>query len=193
MALGEDVKPDYRALPRATYTDPEAASVGLTLEQATERGLDAFEKTADFTRTAKGYSVEAETGHVTIVVDRASHELVGAAAPTPRRPSLGVVAIKARISIECWPTRSTPSPRPRGSQRPVQGRLAQTRRDLACRLTGRRPPVRRSAHIATSRGSARSSGLVTTSPSGDERRVSRSAARSRRGGRDHHDISPLPG
>ena len=28
MALGDDVEPDYRALPRATYTDPEAASSG---------------------------------------------------------------------------------------------------------------------------------------------------------------------
>jgi hypothetical protein len=28
MALGEWVKPDYRALPRSTYTDPEASSVG---------------------------------------------------------------------------------------------------------------------------------------------------------------------
>ena len=31
MALGEKVMPDYRALPRATYTDPEAAFVGVTL------------------------------------------------------------------------------------------------------------------------------------------------------------------
>ena len=34
MALGDDVKPDYRALPRATYTDPELASVGVTLDEA---------------------------------------------------------------------------------------------------------------------------------------------------------------
>ena len=37
MALGEAIVPDYRALPRATYMDPEAASVGLTLDQARER------------------------------------------------------------------------------------------------------------------------------------------------------------
>ncbi|HEX7473607.1 MAG TPA: FAD-dependent oxidoreductase, partial [Candidatus Limnocylindrales bacterium] len=51
MALGEAIVPDYRALPRATYTDPEAASVGVTLDQALSAGLDAFECVADFTKT----------------------------------------------------------------------------------------------------------------------------------------------
>jgi len=103
MALGEEATPDYRALPRATYTDPEAAFVGLTLEQARERGLDAFEVVADFPRTAKGYSVEAETGHVTIVVDRSSHELVGAAMACPDASAAiheCVLAIKARVRVE---------------------------------------------------------------------------------------------
>lgn len=102
MALGETVTPDYRALPRATYTDPEAASVGLTLEQAQEAGLDAFELVADFPRTSKGYSVEAETGHVTIVVDRATGELVGAAMACPDASAAiheCVLAIKARVPI----------------------------------------------------------------------------------------------
>ena len=71
MALGEAVMPDYRALPRATYTEPEAASVGLTLQEALDRGLDAFELVADFAKSTRGYAVEATIGHVTIVVDRA--------------------------------------------------------------------------------------------------------------------------
>jgi pyruvate/2-oxoglutarate dehydrogenase complex dihydrolipoamide dehydrogenase (E3) component len=103
MALGDDVRPDYRALPRATYTDPEAAFVGLTLEQARDRGVDAFELVADFPGTAKGYSVEAETGHVTIVVDRASRELIGAAMATPDASAAiheCVLAIKARVPID---------------------------------------------------------------------------------------------
>ena len=53
MALGEDVTPDYRALPRATYTDPEAAFVGMSLEQARAAGLDAFELVADFPKTRR--------------------------------------------------------------------------------------------------------------------------------------------
>jgi pyruvate/2-oxoglutarate dehydrogenase complex dihydrolipoamide dehydrogenase (E3) component len=76
IALGEDVKPDFRALPRAIYTDPEAASVGLLVEQATEGGIDAEELTSDLASTAKGETAEAE-GHVTIVVDRGKSTLAG--------------------------------------------------------------------------------------------------------------------
>ena len=103
MALGEAIQPDYRALPRATYTDPEAASVGLTLDQALSAGRDAFECTVDFPKTAKGYSVEATIGHVTIVVDRKTHELIGAAMACPDASAAiheCVLAIKARVKVE---------------------------------------------------------------------------------------------
>lgn len=103
MALGENVAPDYRALPRATYMEPEAASVGLTLDQALAAGLDAFENVAAFPQTAKGYSVEAETGHVTIVVDRATRELVGAAMACPDASAAiheCVLAIRARVPVD---------------------------------------------------------------------------------------------
>ena len=103
MACGQTVAPDYRALPRATYPDPEAAFVGLSLEQATAAGIDAFELVADFPKTAKGYSVEAATGHVTIVVDRATRELVGAAMATPDASAAiheCVLAIRAHVPVE---------------------------------------------------------------------------------------------
>jgi pyruvate/2-oxoglutarate dehydrogenase complex dihydrolipoamide dehydrogenase (E3) component len=92
-----------RALPRATYTDPELAFVGFSLEQAQAQGRDAFELVADFPTTAKGYSVEATFGHVTVVVDRESHELLGAAMAAPDASAAiheCVVAIKARLPIE---------------------------------------------------------------------------------------------
>jgi dihydrolipoamide dehydrogenase len=103
MALGDPVTPDYRALPRATYTDPELAFVGVTLEDARQAGHDAFEVVADFATTAKGYSVEAAFGHVTIVVDRTSHELLGAALATPDASAAlheCVLAIQARVKVE---------------------------------------------------------------------------------------------
>jgi dihydrolipoamide dehydrogenase len=103
MALGDDVAPDYRALPRATYMDPEAASVGLTPDQAATAGLDAFELVADFATSARGYGVEATLGHVAILVDRASRTLIGTAMACPDASAAiheCVLAIKARIPIE---------------------------------------------------------------------------------------------
>jgi len=102
MALGDAVTPDYRALPRVMYTDPEAAFVGLSLEGARDAGLDAFELVADFATSAKGFSVEADLGHVTIVVDRARGELVGAAMACPDASAAiheCVLAIRARTPV----------------------------------------------------------------------------------------------
>ncbi len=77
IALGEDYAPFFDAIPRATYTDPETASVGLLLEQARERGIDAAEYSVDIATSSKGYTTETG-GHVTIVVDRDRRRLVGA-------------------------------------------------------------------------------------------------------------------
>ena len=77
VALGDDYRPFLDAIPRATYTDPETASVGLLVEQAKERGIDAAEYTVDIGTSSKGYTAQAQ-GHVTIVVDRATRRLVGA-------------------------------------------------------------------------------------------------------------------
>jgi pyruvate/2-oxoglutarate dehydrogenase complex dihydrolipoamide dehydrogenase (E3) component len=103
MALGDAVTPDYRALPRATYTDPEAAFVGHSLEGAQAAGIDAFELVSDFPHTSRGYSVEATTGHVTIVVDRATRQLAGAAMACPDASAAiheCVLAIKARVTVD---------------------------------------------------------------------------------------------
>ncbi len=102
IALGDDVRPDYRAIPRAVYTDPEAAGVGLRLDQALEEGLDAFEKTADLATTAKGYVAEA-SGHASIVVDRTSRTLVGAFIAGPGASEaihLAVLAVKTRTPLD---------------------------------------------------------------------------------------------
>jgi pyruvate/2-oxoglutarate dehydrogenase complex dihydrolipoamide dehydrogenase (E3) component len=102
MALGDAVTPDYRALPRATYTDPEAASVGLTLDQAKAAGIDAVEFVADFATSSRGYALEETIGHVTVTFDRATGQLVGAAIAAPDASAAiheCVIAIRARVPI----------------------------------------------------------------------------------------------
>ena len=130
MALGEPITPDYRALPRATYTDPEASSVGRTLDEALEAGLDAFELVADYATSTKGYAIEAKFGHVTIVVDRASRELVGAAMACPDASAAiheCVVAIKAHVTVDVLAetTHAFPS-----TSRIFNGLFADARREL---------------------------------------------------------------
>jgi dihydrolipoamide dehydrogenase len=101
IARGDDVRPDYRAIPRALYTDPEVASVGLLLEQALEAGYDAYEATADLAYTAKGYTAEA-AGHITIVIDRQSRTVLGVFVAAPAASELiheAVLAVKLRIPL----------------------------------------------------------------------------------------------
>jgi dihydrolipoamide dehydrogenase len=78
IALGDDVTVDFSATPRVVYTHPETAAVGLRLDQAQERGIDAFEETTGFPKSTKGYLVEASSGHLAIVVDRKRKTLIGA-------------------------------------------------------------------------------------------------------------------
>jgi pyruvate/2-oxoglutarate dehydrogenase complex dihydrolipoamide dehydrogenase (E3) component len=102
MALGEDVAPDYRAIPRAVFVEPEIASVGIDVERARAAGIDAFELVADFARTARGYELEATFGHLAIIVDQATGQLVGASIVAPdasaamHEPTL---AIQARVPM----------------------------------------------------------------------------------------------
>jgi len=102
IARGEDVRPDYTAIPRAIYTEPETAGVGMLLEEARKQGLDVFEEWTDLEKSAKGYVTES-FGHATVVVDRASRRLVGAFIAGPGAAEAiheAVLAIKAGITID---------------------------------------------------------------------------------------------
>lgn len=131
MALGDAVTPDYRALPRATYTDPEAAFVGVSLEQAIEGGVDAVEFVADFGTSTRGYGVQAKRGHVTIVVDRSSRTLVGAAMACPDASAAiheCVLAIRARVPLDILADTIHAFP---STSRILNGLFADARRALA--------------------------------------------------------------
>ncbi len=130
MALGETVTPDYRALPRATYTDPEAAFVGVTVDQARGQGVDAVEFVADFATSARGYGVQATLGHVTIVLDRSSRTLIGAAMACPDASAAiheCVLAIQARVPVETLAATIHAFP---STSRILNGLFADARRSL---------------------------------------------------------------
>jgi pyruvate/2-oxoglutarate dehydrogenase complex dihydrolipoamide dehydrogenase (E3) component len=131
MALGDDLAPDYRALVRASYTDPEAAFAGVSLEQARAAGIDAAEFVADFATSARGYSVMARRGHVTVVFDRATQTMVGAAMACPDASAAiheCVLAIRARVPVDVLADTIHAFP---STSRILNGLFADARRALA--------------------------------------------------------------
>ena len=102
-AAGRADKADLGVVPKVTFTDPEAAAVGLTLEEAQAQGVDAFEISRDFAKTGKGQTIEGARGHLTAVVDRERKRLVGEFAACPGAGELiheAVLAMKLDAPID---------------------------------------------------------------------------------------------
>jgi pyruvate/2-oxoglutarate dehydrogenase complex dihydrolipoamide dehydrogenase (E3) component len=102
-ALGRPAQADLRAVPKGIYTEPEVGSVGLTVEEAREAGIDAFEVSQDFAKTSRGLTLEATRGHLTVVVDRGRRVLAGAFAACPGAAELiheATLAIKLAVPVE---------------------------------------------------------------------------------------------
>ncbi len=76
--------------------------MGLTIEEAQEQGIEAFEVTQDFAMTARGYTIEGSSGHITAIVDRERRLLAGVFAACPGASELiheAVLALKHRIPV----------------------------------------------------------------------------------------------
>ncbi|MEW9533572.1 NAD(P)/FAD-dependent oxidoreductase [Microbispora sp. NPDC049125] len=102
--LGEDgPAADYRAVPQVTFTDPEIASVGLTEEQARDRGLDVRVGFAPVAESARGWIHKAgNDGFVKLVEDRRRGVLAGAVSAGPAGGEvlgLLVVAVQNEIPV----------------------------------------------------------------------------------------------
>jgi pyruvate/2-oxoglutarate dehydrogenase complex dihydrolipoamide dehydrogenase (E3) component len=102
--LGRDHVPaDYRALPRATFTDPEIGSVGLTARQAQDAGLSVQVGSARVPGTARGWLHKAgNEGFIKLVADADRGVLVGGTAMGPAGGEvLGMLtlAVQARVPL----------------------------------------------------------------------------------------------
>ncbi len=75
---GQTVRPiRYETCPNAIYCEPEVGSVGLTEEQARERGMDVKTGTFPFSHSSKAMIGGHQEGLVKIVADGAYDEVVG--------------------------------------------------------------------------------------------------------------------
>jgi dihydrolipoamide dehydrogenase len=68
----------YVMLPRATYCEPQVASLGLTEAQAKERGLEVKVGKFPFMPNGKAQALNAKVGFVKIIADAQYGEILGA-------------------------------------------------------------------------------------------------------------------
>ena len=79
---------DRRFVPRAVFSMPQVASVGLTEAEAAERGLDYVVSKQDYGETAYGWAMEDNDHFVKLIADASSKLLLGAHVVGPQASSL---------------------------------------------------------------------------------------------------------
>lgn len=101
--MGHDSKMDYKTVPSCVYTKPELASVGMTEEQAKEKGIDY--KVGKFPLIANGKSlIMNETdGMIKIIADSKYGEVLGVHMLGPRATDLiteAALALKLEATVQ---------------------------------------------------------------------------------------------
>ncbi|MFC2062564.1 dihydrolipoyl dehydrogenase [Chloroflexota bacterium] len=74
---GKNVELSYDVLPRATFSDPEVASVGLTERQAREKGYDVKVGKFDYANLARAIVSDETDGFIKIIVEGGSGRILG--------------------------------------------------------------------------------------------------------------------
>ncbi len=80
---GRAVRADYRAFPRAVFTEPTVAAVGLTAARAREAGHRVLVAVTGLDRTARALAEGDPRGRLLLVADRSAGVLGGATAVGP--------------------------------------------------------------------------------------------------------------
>jgi pyruvate/2-oxoglutarate dehydrogenase complex dihydrolipoamide dehydrogenase (E3) component len=99
--LGRPTQMDLTAVPRGVYIDPPVAGVGLTAEQARQKGLRVLSATTDVGGTARAW-LEDETGVLVVNADADRGTLVGGSAIGPRADewiSQVTLAVRAQVPV----------------------------------------------------------------------------------------------
>lgn len=94
--LGKETPPiDYEAVPRVTFTDPEIGAVGLSEQQARERGLKVGVATKDVPSSFRGWLHDTDQpGTIKLVIDTETGVLLGATVAAPHGGEvLGLLAL----------------------------------------------------------------------------------------------------
>jgi dihydrolipoamide dehydrogenase len=113
-AAGEKPEPiDYDHQPRATFSRPQVASIGLTEQQCSERGIVIRKGTFNFAADAKAVIVGETEGFVKVIADAASDEVLGVHMIGPSVTDLiAEAAVAMSLEATAWEIGAATHPHP---------------------------------------------------------------------------------
>jgi dihydrolipoamide dehydrogenase len=103
VIAGHDDRIDYKAVPAATFTHPEVASVGLTEARAREAGHDVVVSRFPFTALGRAQTYGSTDGLVKVVAERRYREVLGVHIIGPGASDLipeGVLAMHLEATLD---------------------------------------------------------------------------------------------
>jgi dihydrolipoamide dehydrogenase len=103
VLAGHDERMDYRAVPAATFTHPEVASVGLTEAAAREAGHDVVVGRFPFTALGRAQTYGSTEGLVKVVAEARYREVLGVHIIGPSASDLipeGVLAMHLEATLD---------------------------------------------------------------------------------------------
>lgn len=102
-ALGVPSKMDSKAIPNCIFTSPEIGTVGLTIEQAKERGINIKLGRFSFSSNGKAQIQNETTGFVQLIFEKKSGKILGGQIVGPEATNLIheiVLSIKWGLTVE---------------------------------------------------------------------------------------------
>src|SRR6202165_2854302 len=103
VIAGHDERMDYKAVPAATFTHPEVASVGLTEHKAKEAGHDVVTGKFPFAALGRAQTYGNTDGLIKVVADKKYGEILGVHIIGPSASDLipeGVLALQLEATLE---------------------------------------------------------------------------------------------
>jgi mycothione reductase len=91
----ERIASDHRFVPHAVFSSPQIAAVGLTEEQAKERGIPYVVGRQQYADIAYGWAMEDTTGFAKILADPGTGQIIGCHIIGPQASSVIQPVIQA--------------------------------------------------------------------------------------------------
>jgi dihydrolipoamide dehydrogenase len=103
IIAGHKAAKDWVAVPAAIFTDPEIATVGMSEQQAKEKGLEVRVGKFPFSALGRAMAVVETDGFIKVVADKTTHEVLGVHIVGPEATDLiseGALALEMHAFLE---------------------------------------------------------------------------------------------